>query len=46
MRNFVENEEATVMWDMKIQTDKEIECCRPDIVIICNISKCYVVDIT
>ena len=29
----MENEEVTVMWDMKIQTDKEIEHCRPDIVI-------------
>ena len=38
----MENEEVTVMWDMKIQTDKEIEHCRPDIVIRCNKSrKCY-----
>ena len=42
----MENEEVTVMWDMKIQTDKEIEHCRPDIVIRCNKSrKCYIVDV-
>ena len=34
------------MWDMKIQTDKEIEHCRPDIVIRCNeIRKCFIVDV-
>ena len=32
----MENEEATVMWGMKIQIDNEIECCRPDIVIRCK----------
>ena len=31
---------------MKIQTDKEIELCRPDIVIRCNKSrKCYIEDV-
>ena len=40
----MENEEVTVMWDMKIQTDKEIEHCRPGIDIRCNKSrKCYLV---
>ena len=29
------------MWDMKIQNDKEIEYCRPDIVIRCNKSRKY-----
>ena len=29
----MENEEVTVMWDMKIQTDKDSKHCRPDIVI-------------
>ena len=42
----LENEEVTVMWDMKIQTDKEIEHCRPEIVIRCNkCRKCYIVDV-
>ena len=42
----MENEEVTVMWDMKIHTDKEIEHCRPDIFIRCNKSrKCYIVDV-
>ena len=41
----MENEQVTVIWDMKIQKDKEIEHYRPDILIRCNKSrKCYVVD--
>ena len=31
MLALVENEEVTILWDMKIQTDKNIDHSRPDI---------------
>ena len=45
--NVGENENAKILWDMKIQTDKEIEHSRPGIVILNKKERsCVLLDVT
>ena len=42
IQSFMENREvAAVIWDAKIETDKEIDHCRPDMVFRCNKSRIF-----
>ena len=42
----IENDQVKVLWDLRIQTDHQIEHNRPDVVVLDKIERsCYVIDI-
>ena len=46
-RKVIENETVRILWDFHVQTDKNIEHCRPDILIInkCEEEAIIIIDI-
>ena len=46
VESIVENVEVKINWDLKIQTDKEVQHSRPDIVLLDKEKrKCFLIDI-